>query len=120
MNIKVYVLQISGSMGCWDIHGDVYLSEDAARKRLRELDAHYIVDEVTCEKARKEGLLGHISQEDMEAMDEAELLEAVLACDDDDVTEYIESVYQCGGMHSYEVAELQDLILPGMGQATGT
>ena len=110
MSTKVYVVQISGSLGSWVIHGDAYLSLDACQARCRELEAEFLVDNCL---GVLWGLLD-ISKYRLEQMDVAEIKKAILELDADDVETYIENVYQVGGAVSLEEIEQKDLILPGI------
>ena len=112
MSTKVYVVQISGSFGSWEIHGDAYLSLKACRARCRELEAEFLVDNY---RSVLWGLLD-ISNYKLEQMDVPEIKKAILELDADDVGTYIENVYQVGGAVSLEEIELKDLILPGIGR----
>ena len=113
MSTKVYVVQISGSFGSWNIHGDAYLSLDACRERCRELEADFLIKNRLNTLPWK--LLG-ISNYKLGQMDAAEIKKAILELDADKVQDYIEDVYQVGGAVSLEEIELKDLILPGIGR----
>lgn len=113
MSTKVYVVQISGSFGSWNIHGDAYLSLDACQARCRELEADFLIENTLNTLPWK---LLDISKHKFEKMDVAEIKKAILELDGDDVEDYIEDVYQVGGAVSLEEIELMDLILPGIGR----
>lgn len=111
MSAKVYVVQISGSFGSWEIHGDAYLSLKACRARCRELEADFLIENQRDVSPWK---LLDISKHKFEKMDGADIKKAILELDGDDVEDYIENVYQVGGAVSFEEIELMDLILPGI------